>query len=610
MVAYLQKPEGSEEFHQIVDFLNTIHIRYALTKNPTIYVSLIQQFWKTATTRTLDNGEMEITATIDGKVKVVTMASVRRHLKLEDSDGISILPTIEIFEQFALMRYVSNSDKLTFQKGHFSPQWKFLIHTIIYCLSSKKTAWEQFNSNIATALICLATNRTFNFSKMIFDGMVKNLDSKHKFLIYPRFIQGEGSTVPVESHHTPTGASSTSQPHLLSPLRSSIRQETKVPQPSSPTRTHVADEAASIGVDVRHGGAATTITSLDAGHGTGNIDKTSSMPYDSPLLRVNILRSDEDRLQHNELMDLVTKLSDKVLALETDLKQTNKVYGVAYTKLIIKVNKLENTIMTSQAKRKAKIIMSNKEVDLEDPSKQGRIIEEIDQDTEVSLVTPTQTYTRRRSVSTGSGGVSTASRMISTAEESVSTAGASMPVSTTGMIDKEDEWENIRARVKADEELTQRLQVEERNKYNEVDQAKMLVDLINQRKRYFVEQKAKAKRKNPMTQAQQRTYISSYIKYMGSYTLKQLKKLSFDEIKELFKATMRSINDFVPMKSEDDKVVPKLAEARSSTRDAEKELDQGRSKKQKIGESSEPRNKYVDELSQGELQQLMIIVPE
>ncbi|GJW34210.1 hypothetical protein Tco_0054242 [Tanacetum coccineum] len=88
MVAYLKKTEGSEGFHQIVDFLNTSHIRYALTENPTIYVSLIQQFWKTATASTLDNGAMEITATINGKIKIVTEESIRRLLKLEDSDGV------------------------------------------------------------------------------------------------------------------------------------------------------------------------------------------------------------------------------------------------------------------------------------------------------------------------------------------------------------------------------------------------------------------------------------------------------------------------------------------------------------------------------------------
>ncbi|GKC71851.1 hypothetical protein Tco_1117734, partial [Tanacetum coccineum] len=103
MVSYLKKPEGSEGFYQIVDFLNASHIRYAFTKNPTIYVSLIRQFWETATTRTLNNREIELTTTLDGKVKIVTEASVRRYLQLADSDGIRSLPNTKIFEQNSLM---------------------------------------------------------------------------------------------------------------------------------------------------------------------------------------------------------------------------------------------------------------------------------------------------------------------------------------------------------------------------------------------------------------------------------------------------------------------------------------------------------------------------
>ncbi|GJR63735.1 putative ribonuclease H-like domain-containing protein [Tanacetum coccineum] len=114
MVAYLLKPEGSEDFQQI--------------------------FWQTASTSTLEDGEVEITATIDGQLKTITEASLRRHLKLEDADGISSLPNTKTFEQLALMGYASDSDKLTFQKGYFSSQWRFLIHTILYYLSSKKTA--------------------------------------------------------------------------------------------------------------------------------------------------------------------------------------------------------------------------------------------------------------------------------------------------------------------------------------------------------------------------------------------------------------------------------------------------------------------------------------
>nr|GEY28026.1 hypothetical protein [Tanacetum cinerariifolium] len=197
---------------------------------------------------------------------------------------------------------------------------------------------------------------------------------------------GEGSTVPVESHHTPLGAPTTSEPPLSSPSRIPTRQETEVPQSSSPTHTHVTDKAASIGVDVTHGGVATTVTSLDAGQGSGYINKTSSMPYDSPFLRVHILGSDKGRMQQNELMDLVTKLTDKVLALETDLQQIKKVHSTAFTKLIMKVKKLEKIVKSTKARRRAKIVVSDDEDAAEDSSKQGRKIDEIDQDPNISLV--------------------------------------------------------------------------------------------------------------------------------------------------------------------------------------------------------------------------------
>nr|GEW37943.1 hypothetical protein [Tanacetum cinerariifolium] len=310
----------------------------------------------------------------------------------------------------------------------------------------------------------------------------------------------------------------------------------------------------------------------------------------------------------------VTKTKRQQEQERLGLETAARLQEATYTKLIIKVKELEKTVKTSKARRKEKIVVSDDEEEFEDPSKQeSSMIEEIDQDVEVTLVTPTrvstqgeahsqedqledqlgvlsaakvltdtarrnvQTYTRRSAVSTGSGRVSTASRMISTAKELVSTAGASMLVCTVGMVDK---GKGIMEESESDVTKTKRQQeqerLEERNKYSEVDQAKMLVDLINQRKRYFAEQKAEAKRKMPITQVQQRTYMSNYIKHMRSYTLKQLKKLSFHEIKELFKATMRSIKDFIPIESEDDKVVPKLAEPRSLKRDANEELDQGR----------------------------------
>ncbi|GJZ18948.1 putative reverse transcriptase, RNA-dependent DNA polymerase [Tanacetum coccineum] len=74
-----------------------------------------------STARTTANGEVEIKATIDGQSKIISEASLRRHLKLEDNDRVTSIPNTEIFEQLALMGYVTNSDKLTFQKEEAGP---------------------------------------------------------------------------------------------------------------------------------------------------------------------------------------------------------------------------------------------------------------------------------------------------------------------------------------------------------------------------------------------------------------------------------------------------------------------------------------------------------
>ncbi|GKD50256.1 hypothetical protein Tco_1279232, partial [Tanacetum coccineum] len=122
---------------------------------------------------------------------------------------------------------------------------------------------------------------------------------------------------------------------------------------------------------------------------------------------------------------------------------------------------------------------------------------------------------------------------------------------------KMDEYKIVKTKTKLqqeqerlDFEAYRGLQAKEREKYTEADQARMLAELINQRKRYFATQRAKERRNKPPTQAQQRTYMSNYIKHMGGYTLQQLRGYSFDEIKTFFETTIRSVNTFVPIESE------------------------------------------------------------
>ncbi|GJS51736.1 hypothetical protein Tco_0625098 [Tanacetum coccineum] len=187
MIAYLEKTEGNVEFHEVIDFLRRSSIFHALTVSPVVSTTFVEQFWTSAKSKTFNNVR-HITAKVAGKVVSISEASIRTDLIFDDADGIDTLPNQAIFNAIQLMGYEGDLSVLTFNKALFSPQWRFLFHTINHCLSSKSTSWDQIPTNIATAVICLTTNQKYNFSKLIFDGMLRHLEAKKKFVMYPRFI--------------------------------------------------------------------------------------------------------------------------------------------------------------------------------------------------------------------------------------------------------------------------------------------------------------------------------------------------------------------------------------------------------------------------------------
>ncbi|GJX72223.1 hypothetical protein Tco_0309394 [Tanacetum coccineum] len=179
MVTYLVKTDGNAEFHEIIDFLTRSSIHYTLT-------------------------------VIAGKPVTISEASIRSDLRFNDVDGIDSLNNQAIFDAIKLMGYEGDLTVLTFNKAMFSPQWKFLFHTLNHCLSSKSTSWDQIPTNIVIAVIFLTSNQKFNFSKLIFDGMLRHLDATKKFVMYPRFISiflsNQLTNVPVPLDHFPIHA--------------------------------------------------------------------------------------------------------------------------------------------------------------------------------------------------------------------------------------------------------------------------------------------------------------------------------------------------------------------------------------------------------------------
>ncbi|GJT46018.1 hypothetical protein Tco_0954733 [Tanacetum coccineum] len=209
MVAYLEKTDGNAEFHEIIDFLARSSIHNALTVSPVVSTTFVEQFWMSAKSKIINNVRY-ITAKVAGKPVSISEASIRSDLLFYDADGIDSLPNQAIFDAIQLMGYEGDLTVLTFNKALFSPQWRFLFHTMNHCISSKSTSWDQIPTNIATAVICLTSNQKYNFSKLIFDGMLRHLDAKKKFVMYPRFISifldKQLMNVPVPLDHFPVNA--------------------------------------------------------------------------------------------------------------------------------------------------------------------------------------------------------------------------------------------------------------------------------------------------------------------------------------------------------------------------------------------------------------------
>ncbi|GJU29093.1 putative ribonuclease H-like domain-containing protein [Tanacetum coccineum] len=328
------------------------------------------------------NGERQIQALVDKKKVIISETSIRSDLKLDDAKGTNCLPTATIFAELERM-------------------------------GAKTTSWNKFSSTMASAIICLATNQKFNLSKYIFDNMVKNLDGGVKFLMYPRFVQvfldkqvegmSKNKGVYVTPSHTKKVFANLKKPckgfsGRVTPLFSTMMvqaTEDIAANSATPTDSHstpIITQPSSSKPQKkksrrkqRKDSASTEPTTEEA----TPKEHVSTPSYDPPL-------SGEDRMQLAELMSLCTNLQEKVL----DLEKAKTAQAKEITSLKKRVKQLEKRrkSRTSGLRRLRKVgsssrVESSNDASLgaqEDASKQGRKIEDLDADAEVTLVNETQ----------------------------------------------------------------------------------------------------------------------------------------------------------------------------------------------------------------------------
>nr|GEU35054.1 hypothetical protein [Tanacetum cinerariifolium] len=352
---------------------------------------LLEQFWSTAVAKTI-NGEAQIHAKVDGKKVIISKASIRRDLQFANKEGVDCLPNSTIFEQLALMDMGRNFDNLS---------GKILMYLrFIQVLLDKQL--DGMSNHERKYILPSHAKKYFGNMRRIGKGFSRRIAPLFPTIVVQLQL-GDGSTKPTNPHHTPTILQSSSfQPQKTHKPRKPKRKNTQVPQ-SSGFIEHVADEAVYKKLDDSLVRVATTSSSLEVQQDSSNIDKTQSKAIpnesssqgtdlvgglrcqkaivdiiaqtrfanvskhsnDSLLARGDTLRSKKDRMKLNELMKLCTNLQTRVIDLEkTKITQANEI-----TSLKRRVKKLEKKQSLGK-----------------DASKQGRKINDIDADEDITLV--------------------------------------------------------------------------------------------------------------------------------------------------------------------------------------------------------------------------------
>nr|GEX27502.1 hypothetical protein [Tanacetum cinerariifolium] len=314
------------------------------------------------------NDVIRLQTLVDKKKMVGTVATIREALRLDDAEGVDCLPNEDIFTELARMGYEKPSTKLTFYKEFFSSQLKFLIYTILQCMSVKRTSWNEFSSSMASAVICLSSCRKFNFSKK----QVGDLSTHTTKYTSPALTQK------VFANMRRVGKVFSG---VETPLFEGMLVEQQVVKKRD-AKVHGEDVNAGDAADGDVSTAQDKVLTVNEEPSISSPTPPTSPPQPSQ----DIPSTSQNLLQ--EVMDTCTALSRRVEHWELD----KIAQALEITKLKRRVKKLEkrNKVKVLKLRRLQKVgttqrVETSDETVMDDISNQGRMIAEMDQDVDVVL---------------------------------------------------------------------------------------------------------------------------------------------------------------------------------------------------------------------------------
>nr|GEV65454.1 hypothetical protein [Tanacetum cinerariifolium] len=535
-----------------------------------------------------------IQALIDGKRVNIKESSIRHTLRLDDAKGTSSLTNVEIFEGLAKTGYEKPSDKLTFYKDFFSPQWKFLIHTILQCPSAKTTSWNEFSSTMESVIICLATNQKFNLSRYILLSLVKNIEAGVPFFMFPSAKTTSWNEFSSTMEYVII-CLATNQKFNLSRYILLIPKEVGILQANTQSLS-ITNEPSTSKPQKKYKQKRKHTQESKVPLTESTAEQTLPSPSN------DLLPSGKDSLKLKELMDLCTNLSNKVLELDSEVINIKFTYQERIEKLEGRVQRLEeeNRVLKELKSAPSTDDAAELVIEKEKPSKQERKIADIDADIEINLE-KTQVLSMMDVNEEEPADVEEVLEAVKAAKlmtEVVTTAGVtkvSVPKKRTGVIIQDPEETKIITATAQSKEVARQLQAElnaDINWNGVIEQVKR-----NERLNDVV-MKYQTLKMRPLTQAQARRNVIVYVKNMAGFKMDYFKGMTYDEIRPLFEkhynynqTFLDEVNKGVKV-SETEVRQEKDAEVESSKREGES-LEQKSAKKQKIEEETKELKKHL-----------------
>nr|GEV73240.1 hypothetical protein [Tanacetum cinerariifolium] len=330
---------------------------------------------------------------------------------------------------------------------------------------------------------------------------------------------------------------------------------------------NTAREAVYKELDDRLVRATTTASSLEAERDSGNIDKTHSKETPNKASSPETTSGGDPRCQE---------------AMEDTIAQTR----------FENMSKLSNDSLLTRGR----VDSSEDEQSLvEDASKQGRKIHDIDANEDITLVND-QNDVEMFDVSDLHGEEVFVEKEVADKEGRIEAINADEDITLVNdqddaeIFNVNDLHDDVQAKIDVDYQMPKILQAAEQQELTYEEKATFFMQLLEKRRKFFATKRAEEKRNKPPTQAQQRKIMCTYLKNMEGKKLKDLKNKSFDSIRKMFNKAFNRVNIFVDFKTELDE---------GSSKRAGEELTQERSKKQKVADDKET----------AELKKLMDIIP-